>query len=179
MREPRGPHFINVDLEVWAREDLAPFAAAVESRSIVLHVGKERRKFVAIIEAKSLRPSSSPERTIRALLEVVESLPPRARRLWKHAESRVFNVGYEGGELLTLMYERPVGSGRWYPRGPGTSALPCETSLSPSILRAVANVEGTITTTIYPPRREVPSRVPRARAAGRAARTQPRGALRR
>ncbi|HWM28560.1 MAG TPA: hypothetical protein VNQ14_08885, partial [Woeseiaceae bacterium] len=99
MRELSGPHFINVDLEVWSREDLAAFAAAVEPRSLVLHVGKIRRKFLARIEAKLVRPLT-PEQTIWALLKVVESLPPRAGRLWRRAESRVFSVGYEGGEFV-------------------------------------------------------------------------------
>lgn len=158
MRDLRGPHFINVDLEVWSREDLAPFAEAVESRSVVLHVGRFRRKFLARIEAKSARALTSPERTIWALLEVVEALPPAARRLWKHAESRVFNVGYEGGEFVSLLYERPLGSGRWYSKRSGTTTDACETSLSPELLQAVAKVGGTVATTIYPPRREVPSR---------------------
>ena len=158
--EPRGPHFINVDLDVWSPEDLAPFADAVESRSVVLHVGRVRRRFLARIESKSARAPTSPERTIWALLKVVDALPPAARRLWKRAESRVFNVGYEGGEFVSLLYERPRGSGRWYPKRSGTTADACETSLSPELLRAVARVGGTIATTIYPPRREVPSRYP-------------------
>jgi hypothetical protein len=157
MLDPRGPHFINVDLEVWSREDLASFAAAVEPEGFVLHVGKMRRKFLAIIEAKSSTRLTSPEQTIWALLKVVDALPPRATRLWRHAESRVFNIGYEGGDFITLLYERPVGSGRWYSGG-RKKAEPCETTLSPALLRAVANVKGTITTTIYPPRRQVPSR---------------------
>jgi len=160
MRELSGPHFINVDLEVWSREDLAAFAAAMAPRSLVLHVGEVRRKFLASIEAKSMRPAT-PEQTIWALLKVVESLPPKADRLWRRAETRVFNVGYEGGEFVSLLYERPAGSGRWYPRRSGKTADPCETSLSPELLRAVANVGGTIATTIYSPRREVPSRRPK------------------
>ena len=161
MRDLRGPHFINVDLEVWSREDLAPFAKAVASRSLVLHVGRVRRKFLASIESRSAGALTSPERTIWALLKVVEALAPAASRLWKHAESRVFNVGYEGGEFVSLLYERPVGSGSWYPKRSGKTAGACETSLTPELLHAVARVGGTIATTIYPPRREVPSRRPK------------------
>lgn len=168
MRELSGPHFINVDLEVWSREDLVTFAAAVAPRSFVLHVGKVRRKFLASIEARPARPLTSPEKTIWALLKVVESLPPRAGRLWRRAESRVFNVGYAGGEFVSLLYERPVGSGRWYAREPGKTVGPCETSFSPELLRAVAKVGGTIATTIYPPRRQVPSRRPKRRSSAAA-----------
>jgi hypothetical protein len=157
MLEPGGPHFITVDLEVWSREDLASLAAAVEPGGFVLHVGKIGRKFLVSIGVKSARPLTSPEQTIWALLKVVDALPPRATRLWNHAQSRVFNIGYEGGDFVTLLYERPVGSGRWYAGG-RRKAGPCETTLSPELLRAVAKVNGTITTTIHPPRRQVPSR---------------------
>ena len=109
----------------------------------------------------SARAPTSPERTIWALLKVVDALPPAARRLWKRAESRVFNVGYEGGEFVSLLYERPLGSGRWYPKRAGAPAAACETSLSPELLHAVARVGGIIATTIYPPRREIPSRRPK------------------
>ena len=34
-----GPHFINVDLEVWSATDLVALAAALESQTIVLHAG--------------------------------------------------------------------------------------------------------------------------------------------
>jgi len=43
MRERQGPHFINVDLEVWSHEDLAAFSRAVESRRLVLYVAEEVR----------------------------------------------------------------------------------------------------------------------------------------
>jgi hypothetical protein len=157
MPEPRGPHFITVDLEVLSREDLASLAAAVEPEGFVLHVGKIGRKFLVSIGAKAASRLTTPEQTIWALLDVVDALPPGATRLWKHAQSRVFNIGYEGGEFVTLLYERPVGSGRWYAGG-RRKAGPCETTLSPELLRAVASVDGMITTTIHPPRKEVPSR---------------------
>ena len=166
MNELMGPHFINVDLEIWSRTDLAALARALEPRSLILYAGRSRRKFLVAIEAKSSR-LTSPERTMWSLLELIESLPPAARRSWKSAESRVFNVGYEGGEFVTLFHERPAGSGRWYPKDPGKAAQPCETSLSPDLLHAVARARGTITTTIYPPRREVATRRPRRGSSGR------------
>jgi hypothetical protein len=155
VRRPlRGPDFINVDLEVWSRTDLAAFGEAVQAIAFVLHVGKIRRRFHVSLEA-SLPRDSSPEETIWALLKIVGVLPPAARRAWKAAESRVFNVGYEGGELMTLLRERPVGSGRWYAVNPKQATKPYETSFSPKLLDAVAKVGGTIATTIYPPAREV------------------------
>jgi hypothetical protein len=144
-----GPHFINVDLEVWSATDLVAFAAALESKSLVLYAGKVGRRFLVSIESKATR-LTDPARTIRALLRVIESLPASARRDWDRATARVFNVGFEGGEVVKLQ-EKPKGSGRWYPSRGGDAAMHCETSLSAELLQAVARIKGTITTTVYAP----------------------------
>lgn len=157
MDEPQGPHFVNVDLEVWSKTKLSVLGEAVEPIAFVLYSGKIRRKFLLSFEA-ALPKVTSPESAIWALLKVVEALPPRARKAWKAAQSRVFNVGFRSGDFITLLRERPVGSGRWYAANPKKAAVPCETSLSTKVLQAVAKVDGTIATTIYPPTREVPSR---------------------
>jgi hypothetical protein len=153
----QGPRFINVDLEVWSDSDLAAFEEAVRPIAFVLYAGKIRRRFLVSLEAH-LRKTSSPENTIWGLLKIVGGLPPAARKAWKAARSRIFDVGYQGGEFITQLRERPVGSGRWYAANPRRAARPCQTSFSPKLLAAVAEVGGTIATTIYPPAREVPSR---------------------
>jgi hypothetical protein len=157
MRDEHGPHFINVDLEVRGAEDLSALAAALESRSCVLYSGKEGRRFLVSIEA---HPSQkSPEATIWALLAVIKSLPQAARAFVKRAESRTFNIGYGAGTTLTLMYETPPGSGVWRPKG--SKLRTYEASLTPKLLRAVADLGGTISTTLYPATREVRGRRPK------------------
>jgi len=148
-----GPRFINVDLEVWSRTDLADLNDAIQEQAFVLYAGKARRKYLVSFEARLVRPSS-PEKAIWALLTIVDSLPPAARRAWKSAQSRVFNIGYDGGEFITVLRERPVGSGQWRAVDPERAASACETSLSPKLLTAVAKFGGTIATTIYPPTRQ-------------------------
>ena len=157
MPAPMGPNFINVDLEVWSRSDLSAFGKAVEPLALVLYVGKSRRKHLLAFEAKETR-LSSPEATIWALLNVIRSLPPAARRTWKSADSRVFNVGYQAEEFVTLLHERPPGSGRWYAKDPRKAAKASVTTLSPKLIQALARAGGTVTTTIYPPTRQVPAR---------------------
>jgi hypothetical protein len=152
----KGPYFINVDLEVWSREDLAPLAQTLEPKCLVLHVGKLRRRFHLSIEASS--NPKTPDEAIAALVELVHALPPAARRLWKRAESRVFNIGYDAGDTMNTMQERPVGSGSWHARSPSTAARPYEVTFSPDLLRAVVKADATLGTTIYPPTKEVPSR---------------------
>jgi hypothetical protein len=154
---PTGPHFINVDLEVWSRRDLSALGKAAESVALVLYAGKSRRKYLVALEARETR-LSSPEATMWALLKVIRSLPPVARRAWKSAESRVFNAGYQAEEFVTLLHERPPGSGRWYAKNPRKAARASVTTLSPKLVQAVARAGVTITTTIYPPTRQVPAR---------------------
>jgi len=154
---PLGPHFINVDLEVWSRSDLSALGKAVAPLALVLYVGKSRRKHLVALEAKETR-LSSPEATVWALLRVVRSLPPVARKAWRSAESRVFNVGYQAGEFVTPLHERPPGSGRWYAKDPRKAAKASVTTLGPKLIQAVARAGGTITTTIYPATRQEPAR---------------------
>jgi hypothetical protein len=152
----KGPYFINVDLEVWSKEDLTPLARAFEPNCLVLHVGKVKRRFHLCVEATS--NPKAPDAVILALLEVVQSLPPTAKRLWKRAESRIFNVGYDSGTTVNLMHERPVGSGRWYARSPSKAARPYEITFDPKLLRDIVDVGATVGTTIYPPTKEIASR---------------------
>jgi hypothetical protein len=152
----KGPAFINVDLEVWSKQDLAPLGEALESKSFVLHVGKLRRRFHLSIEASG--NPKTPDEAISELLKLVQALPPAAKRLWKGAESRIFNVGYDAGNKVNTMYERPVGSGRWYCRSPSTAARRYEANFDPEILRAVVKADATLAVTIYPPTKEMPSR---------------------
>jgi len=163
---PMGPHFINVDLEVWSRSDLSVLAKAVEPVALVLYVGKTRRKHLVAFEAQEAR-LSSPEATIWALLKVIKALPPKARRVWKSAESRVFNVGYQAEGFVTLLHERSPGSGRWYAKDPRKAAKASVTTFSPELVQAVARAGGTITTTIYPPTRQMRPRRTSSRLSGR------------
>lgn len=153
MTGMEGPRFITVDLEVWSRTDLAPLAKALEPRSLVLYVGKVKRKFLASFEAHG----ASPEETIWRLLGLVKPLRGRERKLWLQAEARVFNIGFESGNALMLLHETPTGSGVWKARG-GPKMRACETSLGTDVLQAVVDARGTVTTTVYPPRREVPTK---------------------
>src|SRR6516225_1483270 len=132
MRGTKGPSFITVDLEVWSKVDLAPLARALEPQSFVLVVGKAKRKFLASFEAHG----SSPEESIWRLLELVRPLRGRAKKLWKEADARVFNVGFESGNGLALLHETPPGSGVWKARGK-RKLNACETSLGSDILQAV------------------------------------------
>jgi len=150
MSKREGPSFITVDLEVWSKTNLTPLADALRQRSFVVYVGKVDRKFLASFEAHG----ETPEETIWRLLRLVKPLRGLPKKLWQTAEARVFNIGFESGNTVALLHETPPGSGVWKQRGRAKLSV-FETSLGADLLRAVADVRGTVTTSIYPPRREV------------------------
>lgn len=156
MHENVGPTFITVDLLVWSKANLGEFARALEAKASVLYAGKMNGKFLVSLEVSG----RAPEDTIRNFLNVVKPLRGRAKRLWQEAQERVFDVGFECGEKVALLYptkgSKP-GSGTLRQRG-RVKLVPYETSLTSALLREVAAVGGTIKVTIYPPMKPAPLR---------------------
>jgi hypothetical protein len=85
--------YLNVDLEIRSRSDLAPLAKALSRRLIVLHVGKVGREYLLSLEVSGL--SVHPDAIIRRFDRVISSLPPVVRTLWTRARDRVFDIGLE------------------------------------------------------------------------------------
>jgi hypothetical protein len=128
--------FVNVDLDVWSREDLAPLAEALEPRLFALHVTRVGRGWMARFELS--RQPKTADAAIRRLASAVERLPARDRARWRRATRREFNVGIQaaaephasefpieadtvalvarlGGRLAVTLYAPPA------PRPPGSS----------------------------------------------------------
>ena len=87
--------FLNADLDIASREDLAALAAVLQSRLIALHVGRIRRTYVARFELRT--HPRTPDVALRGLLAAVESLPARHRAAWRRATTRDFNIGIQAG----------------------------------------------------------------------------------
>jgi hypothetical protein len=156
--ESDGPQFIAVDLEIRSREDLTLLAGAFDEKGAFIQFnGRVRGRFLVSVSSNTGFKKPSAEKKIRSLLGLVKTLPPVARRLWRRAESRTFDVGFESGAHMALVHETPPGSGVWSIRGKRrTRSL--NTSLKPEIVRAIASVGGTLAITIYPPRKMVRSK---------------------
>ena len=88
--------FLNVDLDVFSRESLAPFVKALERSFFVLHEGRWGRKYGAILE---LHASGYGKRTadsiIRRMSALLNKMPDSARELWNRAQIRQFNIGIQ------------------------------------------------------------------------------------
>jgi len=119
--------FLNVDLDLSSREDLAPLAAALQSRLIMLHVGRVRNRYHARFELRT--QPSSPDLGVRRLARAIQSLPVRQRARWKRATTRDFNIGIQSAEE------------------PRCSEFP----VAAATVAMVASVGGRIVVTVYGP----------------------------
>jgi hypothetical protein len=88
--------FLNVDLDISSREDLASVAAALGPRLIALHVGRVRRTYRARLELGT--QPRSPDAAIRRLVAAVRRLPVRQLACWRRATTRDFNIGIQAGD---------------------------------------------------------------------------------
>ena len=85
--------FLNVDLDISSRENLAPLAAALRPGLLALHVGRNRTRYWARLELRTQPPS--PDAAIRRLVRAIQSLPRRQQGRWKRATTRDFNIGIQ------------------------------------------------------------------------------------
>jgi hypothetical protein len=89
-------HFLNVDLDVFSRSTLETLVKALGKRVHVNYVGREKGRYSAHLSLPSYGQSA--DSLIRKLAQLVGKLSPTARRLWRSATSREFNIGIEGGQ---------------------------------------------------------------------------------
>jgi hypothetical protein len=88
--------FLNVDLDISSREDLAPLAAALRPKLFTLHVGRNRTRYWARLELRT--QPRSPDAAIRRLVRAIQNLPRRQLGCWKRAITRDFNIGIQAAE---------------------------------------------------------------------------------
>lgn len=118
-----GRFFLNVDLDVYSSEDLAPLVAALEPNAYSL----ERPPGRASFELSEPVSPTTPEPLILEFVRLVKGIPPQARALWDRAERRVFDIGIQSGR-------RPIQEGH---------------HLGPDTLRAAAEIRAEVAFTIY------------------------------
>ncbi|MBI2088736.1 MAG: hypothetical protein HYT78_08315 [Deltaproteobacteria bacterium] len=93
MKSKAAAEYLNVDLEVRSRRDLKPLIDALFPELHTLYVGKLQGRFFASFEISTLK--NSPDSAITEMVRAISKLPEPARRLWDHADDRVFDIGFE------------------------------------------------------------------------------------
>ena len=89
--------FLNVDLDLASRQDLAPLAKALQARLFALHVERIGQTYSARFELR--RDPKTPDLAIRRLVAAIEALPRAARARWNRARRRDFSVGIQAADL--------------------------------------------------------------------------------
>jgi hypothetical protein len=137
-------HFMNVDLEVLSHESLAPLVQALGNRVFVLHEGRWGRRYGAFLELSGSGYQRNADLLIRRLIALLKKLPASARRLWRGARVKQFNLGIEAAHR---------------PRS-------FELRLQDSTLESVARLGASVVVTVYAaelPQSAITSTVPRGK----------------
>lgn len=127
--------FLNVDLEIGAKGDLGALVEELSSQLLVLFTGKLGGLTRAHYEVTG--QTKTADATIRELVRVLGRLGPAAKRVWRKARVRDFNIG--------IQCEAE-------PRS-------FELAIEAATLAQVAKLGGRIAVTVYPP--VAPAKKPR------------------
>ncbi len=126
MTEPT--HYLNVDLDLWARFDLQPLVDALARDTTVMNVGpRPGGQHFASLEVA--RRTTTADATIRAFAKLIAKLPRRARFDWNRARLRSFNIGIQAG----------------------SEPYAFELHLAPETITTAAALDARITITVYRP----------------------------
>jgi len=123
----KSTHFLNVDLDIYSKSDLAPLLAALGKRVFVLYAGSNRRTFEAHLEITA--KAATADAVIKTFSVLIHSLPKPARKLWDTATRRDFNIGLQAAL-------KPHGT---------------EFALEAETVHTAASLKARIVTTVYAP----------------------------
>ncbi len=119
--------FLNVDLDIWSSTSLDRLVASFGRHVLVLHVGKEGRRYGAHLELATRRDSDDADKLIRRFVALVRRLRPASRAVWDRAQRRDFSIGIQAG-ANPFSYELP---------------------LQPATLGAIASLNARVVFTVY------------------------------
>lgn len=119
-------HYLNTDLEIESKHDLAKIVGEFGEDVMVLHHGEIRGYQHASFEVSGL--SAGADEVINYFCSLVENLPKEVRLIWDECCSRILDVGYESG----------------------TSPFSFRSEIRASTVKRVAEIGASIVITIYP-----------------------------
>jgi len=127
------PEFLNVDLEIEAKESLDLIAQEFGDRVHVLHNGPcQDIPYLLAVEIYA-GDDHDPESIIEAFCDLIEDLPPKAKALWRKCTARRFDIGIESATGVANRF--------------GALCL----SMSPVTLKRVSALSAEVVITVYPP----------------------------
>jgi hypothetical protein len=123
---PPKTYFGNVDLEVRSTSDLSPLRTAFGRNAAQLGSSGIDLRYWMRLELSRKTPRS-PADGIRSFCRLIDKLPPVARRLWKNASIREFDIGIYADNIPSTV--------RWV--------------LKPDVIRDAAKIGAQIKITVY------------------------------
>ena len=94
--DEEATNFLNVDLDIFSKSRLEKLVAAFGDVISVHYVGREGSRYSAHLELGRYFPKDA-DSGVKALTALVRRLPASARRIWKNAQTKDFNIGIQGG----------------------------------------------------------------------------------
>ena len=134
------PEFLNVDLEIESNESLDVIAQAFGDRAHVLHNGPYQEMTYLLALEIYAGDDNDPESIIEAFCDLIEELSGKAKKAWRKAVARRFDIGFESGTEAPKKF------------------TPLCVGLSTAVLKRVAALDGEIVITVYPPAPKVPAK---------------------
>lgn len=132
---PKPIHYLNTDLDLIFPADPSALLGYLQNNG--LHALRpdvayhdEHGRYHAFFETDARH--DGPEQNIEAMLEVIEALPRRLARIWRSAELRSFDIGYDCGDCGDGLYGLSDG-------------------IRPVTLRRIARAEACIRITLHSP----------------------------
>ena len=116
--------FLNIDLEIESKENIAPLVKEFEKHWVVFHFSENKGLYSASFETAQM----STKEIINEYFKVIDSLNGAVLELWKNCLTRKFDIGFDSGHTpRSFSYE-----------------------LSKEVLNKIISIRGTINITIYP-----------------------------
>ena len=95
--DPNAPtHFLNVDLELVSRADLAPLLTELAPATLTLRDSVENGQQTAWLELDGGNPPDA-DHAVSRFVTLVRALSPAARKIWNACADRCFNIGVQSG----------------------------------------------------------------------------------
>jgi hypothetical protein len=124
-KDEAATRFLNVDLEMLAKQDLTHLVQAFAPSAFALHCMATERGYFASLELTT-EPTEA-EGAIRTFVDIIQNLPAAARALWNQASKRDFSIGVDAGSAPSRF----------------------ELALTPAVLKLAADVEARIVFVVY------------------------------
>jgi hypothetical protein len=101
-RTKQDVHFINIDLEVWSKQNLQVLIDGfgknvVNMGHLKFDNGNVLASFELHYDSVEAWENIEADEIISVFCELIENLPKKARQIWNKSYKKVFDIGFESG----------------------------------------------------------------------------------